>query len=382
MRQLTIISHTEHYKTSEGHIVGLGATVTEINQLLEIFDTIVHVAVLYEDRAPLSALPYCSKRIQFVALPSVGGHGWYEKMEVLWHGPRIIKIIRKALEESTHFQFRAPTGIGVYVIPYLVLFSSKLGWFKYAGNWKQRQAPWAYGFQRWILQKQKRPVTINGAWDDQPKHCLTFKNPCLTQDEFNEGMLVRSTKTLSSTGITLCFVGRLERAKGLDLFIESLELLPALYRSQIKMVHFAGEGVLKETHLKCLTDSGIPYAFHGALGRKEVQAIYKQSHFLILPSESEGFPKVISEALNYGCVPITSKVSAIDQYITHGEQGMLLNNLSKTALAACLERCLEMSPVAFKKLINQPTTFYEAFTYDYYNSRILNLILNAHEQEI
>ena len=48
MRQLTIISHTEHYKTPEGHIVGLGATVTEINQLLEIFDTIVHVAVLYE----------------------------------------------------------------------------------------------------------------------------------------------------------------------------------------------------------------------------------------------------------------------------------------------------------------------------------------------
>ena len=36
--KLTIISHTEHYKLSDGTLVGWGPTITEINHLAEIFD--------------------------------------------------------------------------------------------------------------------------------------------------------------------------------------------------------------------------------------------------------------------------------------------------------------------------------------------------------
>ena len=77
-----------------------------------------------------------------------------------------------------YFQFRAPTGIGVYVIPFLTLYTKTPGWFKYAGNWNQNPAPLGYRIQRRFLKKQNRIVTINGSWDNQPKHCLTFENPC------------------------------------------------------------------------------------------------------------------------------------------------------------------------------------------------------------
>ena len=49
MKVLTIISHTEHYKTADGKIVGLGSTVTEINNLISVFGEIRHVAMLHQE---------------------------------------------------------------------------------------------------------------------------------------------------------------------------------------------------------------------------------------------------------------------------------------------------------------------------------------------
>src|SRR5690606_41847313 len=66
---------------------------------------------------------------------------------------------------------------------YLTLFCHKKGWYKYAGNWNQKKPPLGYALQRWMLKHQKRKVTINGSWPKQPKHCITFENPCLTEKE-------------------------------------------------------------------------------------------------------------------------------------------------------------------------------------------------------
>lgn len=375
MKQLTIISHTEHYRNGDGELVGLGATVTEINHLLALFDKIVHVAVLYESTPPSSALPYSSERIEFIALPAVGGKGVIRKMEVVWKAPYILKQIHKALRSSSHFQFRAPTGMGVYVIPYLIFFSSKKGWFKYAGNWKQGQAPLAYRFQRWLLKYQKRTVTINGQWHRQPSHCLSFENPCLTDAELREGLACRVAKELTPENISLCFVGRLEPAKGFNRFVKALQELPEGYKDLIEMVHFVGDGSFSEADKLGLKKSGILFAFHGVLQREAVHAIYKRSHFIVLPSKSEGFPKVVSEALNYGCVPIVSNVSSIGQYIKDGVHGVLLDDLSEAYLADKLQECLNITPERFKGFVSQPETFYYKFSYAHYNKRIRELLL-------
>ena len=66
--RLLVISHTEHYKQPDGSIVGLGSTVTEINHLLDLFDEIIHVAMLHKVHAPPSALPYVSNKITFILL--------------------------------------------------------------------------------------------------------------------------------------------------------------------------------------------------------------------------------------------------------------------------------------------------------------------------
>lgn len=369
MRTLTIISHTEHYKLPNGSIVGLGSTITEINHLLSIFDLIYHVAMLHEKKAPPSALPYLSDKITFVALPVVGGSRFIDKMAIVYKAPHIINTIRKTITKTDYFQFRAPTGIGVYVIPYLVYLSKKKGWFKYAGNWNQKNAPVAYSFQRWLLKNQKQKVTINGLWPNQRRQCLSFENPCLTELELELGEKLVINKGLKYP-LQLCFVGRLEKAKGLDLIIEAIAALDPVNRDKIGTLHLVGEGISTEDYKKKVNDLQLPIVFHGYLSRKDVHNIYKKCHAIVLPSASEGFPKVIAESMNYGCVPIVTNVSSIGHYIKDERNGFLIKTLNREYLMEILIKFLKLSQIEFKSMISSDRELLHKFSYHYYNQRI------------
>lgn len=375
MKTLTIISHTEHYKRTDGTLVGLGSTVTEINHLLEIFDFITHVAMFHNTDAPANSLAYASDRVHFIALPVLGGPTFMDKLDILKVAPKILGIINKSLSQSDYFQFRAPTGIGVYVIPYLVFFSRSKGWFKYAGNWKQEHAPLAYRFQKWLLLRQSHKVTINGSWRHQPSHCLSFENPCLTLEEFKEGRSLSVNKSLHTDGIQLCFVGRLEAAKGIGLFIDAVNALGEKEKMFIKTIHIVGDGKHKDRYLHAASESEIPFKFHGLLERPKVHEIYKRSHAIILPSLSEGFPKVITEAMNYGCLPIVSNISSISQYVSDEHNGFLLDSIDLEGLLNALQRFFNLSNDDYQRMINFKADNLQKFTYSYYNNRIRTEIL-------
>jgi hypothetical protein len=124
---LAIISHTEHYTADDGTLVGWSPTVNEINHLLDLFDTIVHVAMHHDGKPPLSTMAYRSDKIRFVPIPTVGGQGVLSKWHSLMQAPSIIKTVAEVLKEVDYFQLRTPTGIGVFLIPYLTLFVKKKG---------------------------------------------------------------------------------------------------------------------------------------------------------------------------------------------------------------------------------------------------------------
>lgn len=375
MRTLTIVSHTEHYKLQDGTLVGLGSTVTEINHLLEVFDSIIHVAMLHDTQAPPSTLPYISDKVSFVALPAVGGKNFMDKLKIVQTAPETLHIIRRSLLKADYFQFRAPTGIGVFVIPFLITLHSKKGWFKYAGNWKQVKAPIAYRLQRYLLKRQKRVVTINGHWLDEPEHCLTFENPCLTEKEILKGQSVTKAKLFNKNSVQLCFVGRLEDAKGLGILIDAISSMERTYKNQIEIVHIVGDGNRKQEYESVALKSGVSFMFHGFLSRSDVHTIYKTSHAIILPSASEGFPKVIAEAMNYGCLPIVSNVSSISHYIRDSNNGFLLDAITFENTAQTLKKFLQLSVKEYSTMIESHENRLHRFTYTYYNNRIVADIL-------
>lgn len=369
--KLLIISHTEHYKDVNGKIVGWGPTLTEINHLASIFEVIYHIGTFRDEDAPLSALPYTSSNIHFIGMPFTGGVHWYQKLDILWNAPVTLYKVFKTLKKSDVFQLRCPTGIGVYLIPCLTLFSSKRGWYKYAGNWAQENAPLGYAIQRWMLKLQSRNVTINGHWNNQSNHCYTFENPCLTEVDRTEGLKVIKNKEIKKPYV-FCFSGRLEDPKGVRRIIEAFTLIKD--KTLIEKVHLIGDGEKKEEYKKMSAKSGITFVFHGFLSFYEVFEIYKKSHFFLLPSSaSEGFPKVISEAMNFGCIPIVSNVSSISQYVQHQKNGYVVFPNTSEQLKKCIETIIDGSDmVQYKDMMYVNHKASSLFTYERYVNRIKN----------
>lgn len=371
--KLAIISHTEHYKKPDGTVLGWGPTVSEINYLAQDFEEIYHIAFLHPDMPPPSALPYTASNIKFVPLNPVGGRDLSAKIKIILNIPKILNIIQKTLNRVDVFQLRTPTGIGVFLIPYLTLFSSKKGWYKYAGNWNQDNPSLGYALQRWMLKNQNRKVTINGRWSNQPKHCLTFENPCLTEEERAEGLMIANSKDFSPP-YSFCFVGRLEDAKGVQRIIDAFGNLPSL--EKIEVIHFIGNGEKMELYQKQCEELNIPVIFHGFLEHQEVFEIYKKTQFLMLPSTaSEGFPKVIAEAMNFGCLPIVSSISSIGQYV-NSNNGFIVNPCNADELNLLLQEVIGLNSETLEIQAIEAHKAVKDFTFGNYRHRIKTDILN------
>ena len=56
-----------------------------------------------------------------------------------------------------------------------------------------------------------------------------------------------------------------------------------------------------------------------------MKEVYNRSHFLLLPSKSEGWPKVVAEALFWGCVPVATPVSCVASMLDNGNRGIVLS---------------------------------------------------------
>ncbi len=373
---ILVISHTNHYRDANGNIVGFVSTVKEINFLADTYGSVIHIGCLHDNvTAPNSAVPY-SDNVNFVPIPPYGGKSLKQKLSIITNALKILATVNSQLRKADIFQFRAPTSMGLYVIPFLTLFSGKKGWYKYAGNWEHPNPALSYILQKyWLLNFQKRPITINGKWPDQPSKCYTFENPCLGNADRENGALCLKDKSFSPP-YTFCFVGRLENEKGVFSILNALKDYPDV--SKIAKLEIVGEGVGMQQIKNSSKDLPFTVNIHGAMPREKLFEIYKKSHFIVLPSESEGFPKVIAEAANFGCIPIVSDVSCIGQYINAGN-GFLWNK--KNGTFETFFKTLDFSDSAsLNAKAAEAHNFANSFTYEWYVKHLNETILKDYCQ--
>ena len=374
MPSLLIISHTKHYKTENGIIVGWEPTVREINHLTKLFDTIIHAAPLYFGIPHTANISYSSNKISFIPLIPTGGKSIFKKIGIILFMPinliRIIKIIKKV--EWVHF--RAPTNLGLFVLPLLLLYKNKKKWFKYAGSWKQKSIPFSYRLQRWWLRNNfnNSIVTINGNWEKQNNHLLSFYNPCLTENELIDANRIGTQKDFSDK-LNLCFVGRLEKAKGFPALLDAFCNLSD--KSWINKLHCVGEMTGNNYFKELLSDNNISIQYHGMLNRKELNKIYMGSHFIILPSLSEGFPKVLVEASSFGCIPIVPPIKSIlSQFNEEKQNCIVLKNTTPLGIKETIDS-LQFRMNEFSELSKNAMKGLNYFSYESYYKRILSEII-------
>lgn len=377
--KLLVVSHTPHYLRG-GTVVGFGPTVREISHLARLFGSVVHLAPLLPGAAPESALPYgppAGDRVALRPLPPTGGDGLLAKLGILAAAPSFLALLRRELLSAGAWHVRAPANVALLAMAFFPLLPARPCWIKYAGNWRpQGDEAASYRWQRrWLA--RPRPglaVTVNGRWPDDPAHVFPFRNPSFTAEELaaardpgGEPRRLPAASEPPGGPLELLFVGRLDEPKGAGRAIEVLARLrrqdagPAGARLVV-----AGEGPERARFERLASDLGCaPWvSFTGELARPALAPLYRRAHFLLLPTRSsEGWPKVLSEAMAYGAVPLAGAVSSIPQLLAEVGCGRALPPLDVGAFAGALAHYLEQ-PALFAAESRRAREAAADFTYD------------------
>lgn len=375
--RILIISETPHYQSPDGCVTGWGPTVQEIDALAEVFDEVRHVACLYPGSPPESSLPYRRSNVSLLLVPPAGGETWRHKLEVLTRAPCYWQTIRRQLPWANVVHVRCPAGIAFLALLWLGLSRQpKMRWAKYAGDWNgdlSRFHVWAC--QRWILRHNliRGIVTVNGEWPNQPAHIRSFFNPSLTQDDLAQGAQAAAQKQLISP-VQLLSVGALREDKGTGTAIHVLATLrTAGVDARLTLVGDGPDRTVYE-HLGDRLGLTAHLHFSGWVPHTRLAPYYSQAHFLLFPSKAEGWPKVVSEAMAYGAVPVTSDISCIKQYLTRFGCGCALPPADGLAFArALLDYCQD--PDRWAAESQRGVVAARQFTYDEYLRRVKTEVL-------
>jgi glycosyltransferase involved in cell wall biosynthesis len=136
------------------------------------------------------------------------------------------------------------------------------------------------------------------------------------------------------------FVGALEHDKGVDMLLDAF----ASVRSRVRGARLwvVGEGPRREELVAQARRLGLDHEvwFRGTFPRLELRQLYDSCRLLVLPSRSEGLPRVIVEAMARARPVVATRVGGIPELVEHGVTGLLVPPEDPGALADALLRLL------------------------------------------
>ncbi len=117
----------------------------------------------------------------------------------------------------------------------------------------------------------------------------------------------------------ILFIGNLYAAKNVMNLIEAFKYIPQF------TLDIIGEGHDKEKMIKRSEELDLNINFLGLFPNNKLPEILNQYQIFILPSISEGNPKVLLEAMSCGLACIGSNIEGINNIIKHKVNGFLCN---------------------------------------------------------
>jgi glycosyltransferase involved in cell wall biosynthesis len=104
--------------------------------------------------------------------------------------------------------------------------------------------------------------------------------------------------------------------------------------------------------------------------RETVQEAFTQSHFVMLPSQSEGWPKVVAEGMFWGCLPVASRVSCVSSMLNQREsRGLLDMDFEKDASQLETD-----NPAAYVDKVEKSIAWSRQYTMDVFENEIKMLL--------
>lgn len=133
-------------------------------------------------------------------------------------------------------------------------------------------------------------------------------------------------------------VGRLVECKGFEYLIEAAARVPGV------RVAIVGDGDLRAELESKARALGAPVTFTGALPQKAIPQVLAASDGVVVPividrsGRVDGFAMTILEGLASGRPLIATRVGAVPELVSEGQNGLLIEQKDSAALAVALER--------------------------------------------
>ncbi len=155
----------------------------------------------------------------------------------------------------------------------------------------------------------------------------------------------------------LLFVGSLIESKGVTELIEAVALLKNK-NLNIKL-NIVGDGNMLEKldQQVCKNNLHSVVNIIGRLGHDELVSIYDNSDIFVLPSLSEGFPSVISEALSMGLIAITSDLPVFVELSNRGGFVVVTSKKDSKDIADKIERVINIDQKEKNEIKNAAREF-------------------------
>lgn len=367
-----IITHVIHTKRQE-NFYAYEPYVREMNIWLKYVDEVIIIAPLVKEYPTAIDSFYTHSNIDFRIVPAFSLTSFRNSVEAIFKIPSIIISLFKAMRQADHIHLRCPGNMGLLACFLQIFFPSKPKTAKYAGNWAPNaQQPWSYRVQKWILSNsfltRNMKVLVYGEWINQSANIHPFFTASYSEVE---GTLIK--KTISSESvIRLIFVGSLVVGKNPLYAIQLLEQLRG--KGINAKLALYGDGMLREDLMDYIVTNKLEdvVILHGNQNQEVLKKAYQQSHFVILASKSEGWPKAIAEGMFWGCVPLVTAVSCVPQMLDYGKRGILLQMDLENDVSAIIT--LVKNAIEFESLSMAAMNWSRKYTMEYFENEIQKLL--------
>ncbi|WP_292944102.1 glycosyltransferase [Olleya sp. UBA1516] len=368
-----IITHVFH-KPKVQQWFAYAPYVREMNLWLNYVDEVEIVAPKTNASISDIDIAYMHDNVKFTQIPSIAFINFSSILKSLVAIPFILFRLFQACKRADHIHLRCPGNIGLLGCMVQVFFPKKLKTAKYAGNWDPNaKQPLSYKLQKKILSNttwtKNMTALVYGEWHNQTKNIKSFFTATF-KNEDRETIIFRDY----SADLHFIFVGSLVEGKRPLLAIQIVEKL--IKKGIASHLALYGDGILKAELQQYIKINKLEnyIVLHGNQTNETIKAALKQSHFSILASKSEGWPKALAEAMFYGVIPIATSISCVPNMLENGKRGLLIAPDLESAVNK-IESCL-LDKSHLREQSIKASDWSQQYTLDVFENEIKNLIVN------
>ena len=369
--KFAIITHVIHGK-EQGNYFGYEPYVREMNLWIKNVSEVLIVAPIDSAvKSPIQSF-YKHDKITFFPVVKFDISSVKNVLAFLMVLPSILWKIYQTMKNADHIHLRCPGNIGLLGCLVQILFPSTPKTAKYAGNWDPTsKQPATYRFQKWILSNtfltKNMQVLVYGEWDNSTRNLKPF----FTASYFEKDKIDIPPRKLEGK-ISFIFVGSLSNGKQPLYAIQLVEQL--FKKGKDVQLTLYGEGNEKAMLENYIFNNHLDsFVFlKGNQNQETIKKAYSENHFVILPSLSEGWPKVVAEGMFWGCLPLATNVSCVPNMLDNGERGMLLELKLKEDVEN-IKLLLNYNEL-YQNKVNKAITWSRKYTLDVFEDEIKMLL--------